>query len=151
MTDPIAPIKVLATNEMFRDPALADISEAELEDYRKTRDYDAIKDRLQGSPTIFDVKRLPPTAAMTLDTMNEKSRLFTAFLLACHDVTLADGASLVPDPKKMRNAQHGAKLADDQWFNDVATRFGIETCYEVGRVAYEWARLPSSAKGPFTY
>lgn len=151
MHDPIAPLDVLATNETFRDPALSDLSDAELEQYRKDRDLAAIKDRLSGAPTAFVVKRLPPTAAVTLDSMAGHMRLFTAFVLAVHEVRLPDGAVLKPEPKKMRAGMNGTQIAPDEWFNDVADRFGVDTCYEIARVAHEWARLPRAARGPFTY
>jgi hypothetical protein len=149
--DPIAPLEVVATNEMFRDPALADLSEAELDEYRKDRDLAALQDRLQCAPTAFVVQRLPPTAAMSLDGMTLNLRLFSAFVMGCHEVRLPDGAVLKPEPKKMRPGANGTKLADDEWFNAVSDRFGLETCYEIGRVAHQWARLPRAAHGPFIY
>lgn len=152
MQNPLAPLDVLATNEMFRDPALADLSEAELAEYRATRDLDAIRARLPESPkpTVFVVKRLPPVSTAGMEGMSRSFRELLAFLQACHCVVLPDGAPLEPDRKKMSKAAGGVSQADDEWFNRIAARFGVETCYEIGRVAFEWARLPESAKGPFT-
>ncbi len=149
--DPIAPLDVLATNGMFRDPALADLSEAELDDYRRTRDLEAVQARLKGEPTRFIVRRLPPSVIIAMEGMGGAARLFQALLFAVHCVRLPDGAELCPDPKTMKPGPNGTRYAPDEWFDQLATRFGIETCYEVGRVAFEWARLPGAAKGPFSY
>jgi len=149
--DPIAPMKVLATNEMFRDPALADVSDAELEQYRTDRDLEALAPRLQGEPTLFEIRRLPPVAAMSLDGLPAVSRWFAAFGLACQRVACAGGEVMEADPRKLKPSSHGTKIADDEWFNKVSRRFGIATCYEMGRVAHEWARLPEKDRGPFSF
>lgn len=149
--DPVAPLEVVATNEMFRDPALADLSDVEVEEYRKSRDLGPFKDRLKEPPTVFVVQRLPPTVAITLDSMTGPMRLLTAFAVACHEIRLPDGATLRPEAKRMRGGSNGTKVADDEWPNLVADRFGLDTIYEIARVAHEWARLPRAAHGPFTY
>lgn len=149
--DPIAPMHVVATNEMFRDPALADLSDAELDEYRATRDLDAIRERLQGAPTVFVVQRLPPTAALLMRDSLPAQRTYSAFCLACHEVRLPDGAVLKPEAKRVKAGQNGLRVADGEWINDAARRFGLRTVEEIAQVAYEWGSLPESAVGPFVY
>jgi hypothetical protein len=157
VSDPIAPLDVLATNAHFSDPAIdhatADdgpTGEERLEAYRRSRDPKELSFLPGLEPHRFRAKPLPAVfAASVLEGMVPSARNALAFATACHEVVLPDGATL--RPRSVKASSHGTRCSDDEWVNTIAERFGLETVYEVGRVAYERARLPRGARGPFSW
>lgn len=151
---------MLATNDMFCDPAI-DASEAadadvpgpdeRLAEYRKTRDPKALVLKSEQKPTWFVCKPLSPTSAVGLDGFTLLGARRMAFVLGCHEVRLPNGD--VMKPKKLKAGPGGTALPADEnaWVDEIGRRFGLETIYEIGSVIYERARLPESARGPFSY
>ena len=150
MQDPLANLEIVATNEMYLDPAL-DMGEAELEEYRKTRDSALLVCKPEQATVRFVVKRIPASFLPTLEGMSPAVRFQVALLVACHEIRLPGGDTLQPDRRQMTNGACATKVAGEEWYNLIATRYGYETCREIGRVAYEHARLPEGKLGPFTW
>lgn len=155
--DPIGPIDVIATNSMFSDPAIDHgtgddgvTGEERLEAYRRTRDLADLRLVAGVEPHRFRAKPLPGVFAQSvLAGMVAPARNALAFATACHEIVLPTGAVL--RPKSVKTSSHGTRCSDDAWVNDMIDRFGAETIEEVGRVAYERARLPRDARGPFSW
>lgn len=150
MQDPIAPLRIVATNEHFAAVSDdLDMSPADLDAYRRTRDEALVRAKPGRAPTWFVVQRLPAIVIPTLARMSaDELRDQTAFLMACH---LVETPTLKHEPEARQYASGigGTRLAGDDWFNACARRWGVETCLEVGRVAFQWARLPEGAVGFF--
>jgi hypothetical protein len=148
--DPFSPFEIVCFNEMWSDPAFA-LSPAEVEAYRKTRDLAAILPKLKegARPTLFRLERLPASVLPAWEGLGVAMAYARAFSLACHWVVPADGPAMEPDRAKVVPQDKGLAQADDEWFDRVAKKYGIATCYEIGRVAYHLARLPEGARGPF--
>lgn len=158
----LAPLELLATNEMFCDPAI-DMSDPDspesgpsaedrLSEYRRTREMAALVMRSDATPTVFVCKRLQPVlAARALDTVSTAHARINAFVFGCHEIRLPSGE--IMKPRKLNASAYGASAPVDEaeWINAVATRFGLATVHEIGQVIYERARLPEAAKGPFSY
>lgn len=161
MQTTLAPLEILATNEMFTDPAI-DMSDPDdpsvgpsaedrLAEYRRTRDMSALALKPDVAPTVFVCKRLQPVlAARALDTVTQAHARLNAFIFGCHEIRTPD---VVMKPKKLAASAFGASTPADEneWVNAVAARFGLSTIHEIGQVIYERARLPEAAKGPFSY
>ena len=156
-TDPIAPLDVYATNAADCDPAIDDADAADgpsaedrLDAYRKTRDPAALVLRAGASPTRFVVRGMSAMFVQSvLASLPAQPRNALAFACACHEVVLPDGAVL--KPRSLKAAAHGARCSEDEWLDVIAQRFGVATVDEIGRVAYERARLPRDARGPFSF
>lgn len=150
MQDPFKPFDVVCFNEAFSDPAFA-LAPSEIQEYVRDRDLERIMPRLKegAKPTLFRVTRLPASVLPGWDGMGVAMVYARAFSLACHFIQPADGPAMEPDRQKMVPQGKGLTQADDEWFDRVARKYGVLTCYEVGRVAYHLARLPESARGPF--
>lgn len=165
-TNPLATLRVVATNDAWRDPAI-DMSdpdpasvpdgapapptgEERLARYRETRDLTDLAWRPEMKPTIFVVERLPPVfISGSIDQMSQHPRHTYAFLAACRRVELPDGRAMVA--KMSRDKVYKVTLATDDWINEVADAFCLETVYEVGRVAHQWAKMRAAERSPFWY
>lgn len=162
MLNPLSPIEVLATNSAFCDTAIDSSDspdggefasgEARLAEYRRTRDRSALVLKPDSKPTLFVCKPLAASlVARLLDERSLPQARLGAFVLGCHEVVLPDGSKLAP--KRLSPQVGGAAAPTDEnaWVDEIARRFGLDTVYEIGSVIYERARLPESARGPFSY
>ena len=161
MQNPLAPIDVLATNSTFCDPAI-DMSESDdasmpsaddrLAENRRTRDLARLVLKTGEAPTRFVCKPLSPSVvARLLDDRSTVQARLAAFVFGCHEIKLPDGSSLRPGKMLPQSGGITAPADENKWIDEVARRFGLDTIYEIGSVIYERARLPESARGPFSY
>lgn len=163
MQDPIAPLVAVATNGMFSDPAIdhSDPDGADeggnplpsgaerLAKYRETRDVAHLVFRAEVKPTEFVLSPIPANYASVLEQSAPITRNVLAFLASCLEVRLPDGSVL--RPRKIVPGAYKTRHAEDDWVETCTAQWGIETVYEMGRVAYERARLPKGSKGPYWY
>jgi len=158
MADTFGPFEVLATNDAWTDPAIdgdADGPEAgtqRLAEYRRTRDVAVLRLRDGVTPTLFVVKPLGATyIASVVDTFSgDTFRHVMSFMASCHEIRRADGSRLEPAGKLAKSVK-GTMVGNDEWIDTVAAEFGLLTVYEIGSVAYQRARLPRAARGPFVW
>lgn len=164
MNDPIGKLEAVATNAMFMDPAI-DMSdpagdgpdgaplpsgEERLVRYRAERDMGCLVLKPDVAPTVFVLSPIPQVAApMLLEGMSTAVRYVSAFQLSVHEIRLPDGTTM--RPKNISPVSYGARKADDDWINRVMAKWGADTVYELGRLAFERARLPVGAHGPFSW
>jgi hypothetical protein len=159
-SNPLAPLEVVATNNMFFDPAI-DMddpdgdglsAEERLTEYRKTRDLSVLVKRPGQEFTAFVCK--PMVAAFernALRPLHESMRLGGAVLACCHLVKLPDGSELRPTTK-LKPLSFGMQAPDEkEWIGELTRRFGSDTIEEIGAVIIERARLPEGARGPFPF
>ena len=127
--------------------------------YMLTRDEKYLAFREGASPVWFNLRRL--SAAWMVDVLDglfgAPQQRMLAFRAACHAIE-APGEPLVVSPAGSKGARfvaaepnHGVSLAPEEWVQEVADRFGLETVQEMGRVAIDLSRLPRAARGPFGY
>jgi hypothetical protein len=145
MIDPIAPLRVVATN----DPALDLESMGDsLAEYAKTRDASLLKFKTGMQPAWFLVRGM--TAVYLIDVVSTartvRAQSALAFLACVHEVELPDGRKLAPEKIDVANRQ---RVAADEWLDVAIRRFGIDAVQEIGRVAVRRAELPEDSRGPF--
>lgn len=149
MQNPLGALEIVRVNAKHMDPAL-DLDAMDLDAYRKTRDPELIKCREGQTPARFRIK--PLKAAYVVDALEsqlQKTRYTMAVLASCHEITLHNGE--VIKPARMERAIFETQIADASWLDVIRNKFGLETVYEIGRVAFERATLPEDARGPFSW
>ena len=126
--------------------------------YLVTRDESLLVFREAMAPTWFHLRRL--SAAWMVDVLDglfsAPAQRRLAFRAACHAVEGDEMLTVAqPGSKGARfvatEAHHGVGLAPEEWVQEIADRFGLETVQEMGRVAIDLSRLPKAARGPFGY
>lgn len=149
MSNPIGDLEAIATNSLWRDPAIP--ADCDLTKYRETRDLADISLRESPKPTLFVLSPIKASAIAGLSSpsISAQSRYAIAFLRSCHLVKLPDGRCLQPSAFEGLGPQ--GRFAEESWIEEITAEFGYETVQEMGRVAYERAWLPRAARGPFTY
>lgn len=164
----LAPLLVVVRcNPTDPDPALhmigstaeetADLSKRMME-YIKTRDPEKVPTREGFTPTFFRVKRLPAAffTGVLANVYPVEQRRHVAFQAACHQVDVTEGTPLVAERSekaqfKLSPASYGVEMAGDDWCQEIADRFGLETVQELGQVALDLCRLPKGKRGPFGF
>jgi hypothetical protein len=137
--------------------ATAELNKRWLE-YIKSRDPEQFPVREGMTPTWFRVRRLP--AAFFTGVLSNiypvEQRRYVAFQAACHQIDVTEGTPLIAEKGekaqfKLSPASYGTEMAGDDWCQEVADRFGLETVQEIGQVALDLCRLPKGKRGPFSY
>jgi hypothetical protein len=160
--DPLGPLEVIATNPMWRDPAIdmsepaadadgAPSAEERLAKYRETRDRAVLVLKPDVAPTLFVCKPLPAVFVQTtLAGMSPHARALFAFVAGCHLVKLPNGGEL--KAAKLQPSAYGTSRPDEHaWIETITRKFGMDTVTEIGDVIFARARLPEGAPGPFPY
>jgi len=139
------------------DEETVDLQKRALE-YIKTRDPDLFPVREGMTPTWFRVKRLPAAffTGVLANVYPVEQRRHVAFQAACHQIDVTEGTPLLAEKGekaqfKLSMASYGVEMAGDDWCQEVADRFGLETLQEIGQVALDLCRLPKGKRGPFSY
>ena len=157
--NPLDCLEIVATNYVWCDPAIAvDRTEGEaphseeLVQYRRTRDLSVLPKREGVSPTLFVLKPIPARVLSGIysPAISPATRNALCFLRSCHLVKLPDGQALEPSRYDTLGDGSG-KIAKEDWIDKIADLFGYETVQEIGGVAFERARLPRAARGPFCF
>jgi hypothetical protein len=122
--------------------------------YLVTRDESLLVFREAMAPTWFHLRRL--SAAWMVDVLDGLFSAPAQRMLAFHAVEGDEMLTVAqPGSKGARfvatEAHHGVGLAPEEWVQEIADRFGLETVQEMGRVAIDLSRLPKAARGPFGY
>lgn len=126
--------------------------------YLVTRDESLLVFREAMAPTWFHLRRL--SAAWMVDVLDglfsAPAQRMLAFRAACHAVEGDEMLTVAQAGSKgarfvATEANHGVGLAPEEWVQEIADRFGLETVQEMGRVAIDLSRLPKAARGPFGY
>lgn len=127
-------------------------------EYIKTRDPAQYPTREGMTPTWFRVKRLPAAffTGVLANIYPVEQRRHVAFQAACHQVDVTEGTPLVAERGekalfRLAPASYGVEMAGDDWCQEIADRFGLETVQEIGQVALDLCRLPKGKRGPFSY
>jgi hypothetical protein len=167
VASPLAPLKVVRCSPSCPDPALdTSVDEetgrprSDLRAYIQTRDASVLAFKADVAPTWFHVKRLPEAwLAEVLDTVHPlAAQRRAAFRAAVHLIETSEGPLKVTPQKQgdktsqyvAHRADHGVEMAPSDFVQEVADRFGAEVIQEMGAVALDFARLPRSARGPFS-
>jgi hypothetical protein len=152
MTEPLnvlAPMRVVAIDPRCADPAL-DMTEKELEAYRRTRDFSLLKFKTGMRPRVFTVQRLDAMRVVNLATLTDgPPRETAAFLAACHAIEMPDGKPLAPADNEYVDLGDGERTTDVAWMKRAARAVSLYAVWEIGYVALRWAALPEDAQGPF--
>ena len=162
-----AVLHVVRCNPTDPDPALASVGATEEEtvdirrralEYIRDRDPDKVPVREGLTPTWFRLKRLPAAffSGVLANIYPVEQRRYVAFQAACHQIDVTEGTPLVAEKAekaqfKLSPASYGVEMAGDDWCQEVADRFGLETLQEIGQVALDLCRLPKGKRGPFSY
>lgn len=110
------------------------------------------------SPVWFNLRRL--SAAWMTDILDglfsASAQRVLAFRAACHSVDGPEPLTVAAHGAKgarfaAGEPNHGVSLAPEEWVQEVADLYGLETVHEIGRVAIDFSRLPRGARGPFGY
>lgn len=126
--------------------------------YLVTRDESLLVFREAMAPTWFHLRRL--SAAWMVDVLDglfsAPAQRMLAFRAACHAVEGDEMLTVAQAGSKGARfvaieANHGVGLAPEEWVQEIADRYGLETVQEMGRVAIDLSRLPKAARGPFGY
>jgi hypothetical protein len=127
--------------------------------YVMTRDESLLVFRADAPPpTWFNLRRL--SAAWMTDILDglfsASSQRVLAFRAACHSIEAAEPLSVASHGTKSArfvagDANHGVSLAPEEWVQEIAEIYGLETVHEIGRVAIDFSRLPRGARGPFGF
>lgn len=110
------------------------------------------------APVWFNLRRL--SAAWMTDILDglfsPAAQRVLAFRAACHSIDSSPPLVVAAHGTKgaqyvAGEANHGVSLAPEEWVEEVAQLYGLETVHEIGRVAIDFSRLPRGARGPFGY
>lgn len=143
LPDPTKPLKVV----LLSDPNLSD--EMDVVAYQKTRDESLIKDKSDACKAVrFELQPITYRCLTAIDRFHASmpGRWTEAFLSSCRAIYFSDGT--VWQPKGLQTIRpEGRKVswtvAGDEWEERVVARWGINALYELGRIAYDRARLPT--------
>lgn len=149
--DPFADFDVVLINSHNPDRAL-DYDAMRLDEYIRTRDPELIVEKTGMRAARFRVSRLPWRFAGFLRSLPVGHvRDCATFAAACHAITLASGAPVVP---KLPEANaDGIRQAPDAWLDDVVVKhgFGPFAIYEVAQVIREFSALTPDQQRFFSY
>lgn len=127
--------------------------------YIMTRDEAMLAFRADAPPPVwFNMRRL--SAAWMTDVLDglfsASAQRVLAFRAACHSIEAPEPLTVAAHGTKgarfvAGESNHGVSLAPEEWVQEVAEIYGLETVHEVGRVAIDFSRLPRGARGPFGF
>ena len=118
--------------------------------YRLTRNEKYLRFKPGVEPVRFIVQHLKHSfATEALDTIAiESQRWKRAFLAACHLIEIPGEEPMRPEGELVAWT-NGGKVAQQQWEDAVAERFGGQAIDEIGKIAWESTKLRPGADGPF--
>ena len=141
---PLGPLEVIATtpHALRAQGVELHMTPEELKKYRETRAKGLVKVKGDSQPAWAVVKRLPPSYTPSLAPFDSATIYALAFKAAVHLIRMPDGTDLRPKPEQLSASRPGVEMAGDEWVDEIGNRFGMDFVIEVGRVAYEFARMP---------
>ena len=152
---PLGPLEVIATwPDVLRAQGVTlHMNPDELKKYRTTRDKALVKVEGDKQPPWAVVKRLPPSYTPMIQSYERPTVFAMSFKAAVHLIRMPDGTDLRPKPAQLTAIREGVDMASDEWVDLVADRWGMDFVLEVGRVAWEFARMPldPAVRAPFSW
>jgi hypothetical protein len=150
--DPLGPIEVVRTHENNIDPAI-DRKASNLAEYRRTRDLVHLVMKEGMKPAVFVVQPMARRfVTIQIDAIrgNPAFAAEQCFLSTCHEIRMPDGNVMRPT-QVLRDAPYGMRMASNEWLEECQDEFGNDVIQEIGAMAYERAKLPKGASGPFAW
>lgn len=143
--DPCAPLVVVLANGKG-DPAV-DWTATNADEYRASRDLEALTLKGEEKPTKFYLRRLPATFMLqAMENVSAGEKTLLAIRASCFRVELPSGQSLTP---KRTTKQLACDVAEEEWANELGRKYGLGALFELAVVAINFAGLPEDQRGPF--